>query len=61
MTHTTKEKKYSISTIRGYANLLFNKGALQVPLITQIEAFLDDFERWASLVDGLNDKTCSKK
>lgn len=48
-----EEKKYKISTLRGYADLLFQKGQIQVPFITNIQAFLDDFERWAELAEKM--------
>lgn len=36
--------KYKIIDIRGYADKLFMEGKIQVPFITDLQRFLDNFE-----------------
>lgn len=38
-------EKYKIIEIRAYADELFRKGFIQVPFITELQRFLDNFEK----------------
>ncbi len=42
---TRGHKLYPIKTLRNYCDILFREGKIQVPLINQIEQFLDLFEK----------------
>ena len=54
-----KNRKFELGLIRGYADLLFRRGQLQVPIINYIQSFLDDFEKWVELKEEFN-KKCTK-
>lgn len=54
-----KLTKYTIPEIRGYAGKLFREGRINVPLVTQIESFLDAFEEYKE-VKNEGDKTKKK-
>lgn len=56
-----KMKKYKIIEIRGYADELFRKGKIQVPFITNLQRFLDNFEEYQKQKEVKNERNNIKK
>jgi len=45
-------KKYRIIEIQSYADKMFREGKIQVPFITELERFLNNFEDYVKTGQG---------